>query len=130
MILFRKTMAVRGAVCCENTVDSVSTEVPALYGAILGRNRINERHIVSVVFSVTSDIDCINPATALRKAGLAADVPLFAAAEPSIAGMLPRVIRVLVTWRGRGTAVPVYLNGAEALRPDIATSHAGADRSR
>ncbi len=127
MILFRKTMAVRGAVCCDNTVNSVSTEVPALYRAILRQNRIKERHVVSVVFSVTPDIDCINPATALRKAGLASEIPLFAASEPVIDGMLPRVIRILVTWRGSGRAVPVYLNGAEALRPDIPTFRAGAD---
>lgn len=129
MTLFRKTLAVRGAVCCENTVASVSTEVPALYRALVDKNRIRERDIVSVVFSVTPDIDCLNPATALRNERLAGSVPLFAAAEPLIAGMLPRVIRVLITWRGRGASVPVYMNGAEVLRPDIATTRAGSDRA-
>ncbi len=129
MSLFRKTLAVRGAVCCENTVESVSTEVPALYRALLAENRIKERHVVSVMFSVTPDIDCLNPATALRRAGLASEVPLFAAAEPAVSGMLPRVIRVLITWRGTGGVVPVYMNGAEALRPDLSTSRSGADRS-
>ena len=29
------------------------------------------------------------------------------------------VIRVLVTWYGSTRPVPVYLNGAEVLRPDL-----------
>lgn len=127
MTLFRKTLAVRGAVCCENTISSVSAEVPALYRALLLKNRIRERNIVSVMFSITPDITCLNPATALRNAHLASSVPLFAAAEPQIAGMLPRVIRILITWRGKGRAIPVYMNGAEALRPDITAHRSGAD---
>lgn len=111
--------AVRGAVCCENTVESVSAFVPQMYREILDRNGIAEDAIVSVIFSVTDDLTALNPATALRKAGLAQAVPLFAAAEPVIDNYLPRVIRVLVTFYGNKKPVACYLNGAEVLRPDL-----------
>ncbi len=111
--------AVRGAVCCENTVESVSTFVPQMYREILDRNGIAEDDIVSVIFSVTDDLTVLNPATALRKAGLARTVPLFAAAEPVIENYLPFVIRVLVTFYGDKKPVACYLNGAEVLRPDL-----------
>lgn len=118
--------AVRGAVCCENTVESVSCHVPALYRALLERNGIAEDDIVSVVFSVTDDLTVLNPATALRKAGFAASVPLFACAEPFIENYLPRVIRVLITFYGVKRPEAVYLNGAEVLRPDLAGSPGAA----
>ena len=112
--------AVRGAVCCENTAESVSALIPLRYREILERNGIAENDIVSVVFSVTNDLTALNPATALRNAGLAQEVPLFASAEPFIENYLPRVIRVLITFYGAKAPVAVYLNGAEVLRPDLA----------
>jgi chorismate mutase len=108
-----------------NTVESISQQVPALYREILARNAIRERDIVSVVFSVTSDLTVLNPATALRKAGLASSVPLFACAEPFIQGYLPLVVRILVTYYGKNRPAPVYMNGAEVLRPDIARAVEG-----
>ncbi len=111
--------AVRGAVCCENTESSIGTLVPELYRELLDRNRINESAVVSVMFTVTSDLTALNPATALRRQGLAPDLPLFASAEPYIEGYLPKVIRVLITYYGNEAPVPVYLNGAEVLRPDL-----------
>jgi len=113
--------AVRGAVCCENTCESILAQVPQMYRELLEKNAILEDNIVSVMFTVTTDLTALNPATALRKAGFAKSVALFAAAEPCIANSLPHVIRVLVTYYGSKTPVPVYLNGAEALRPDLDT---------
>jgi len=111
--------AVRGAVCCDNTKKSVSTEVPRLYSEMLSRNSIAEDDIVSVLFSVTGDITAMNPATALRAAGMATAVPLLSCAEQYVEGYLPRVVRVLLSFYGNAKPVPVYLNGAEVLRPDL-----------
>jgi len=121
MSLFRRILAIRGAVCCENTVESISVRVAELYRELLERNSIEEINIVSVIFSVTSDLTALNPATALRKAGFASGVPLFACAEPYIDGYLPSVIRILVTFSGKKAPEHVYLHGAEILRPDIAS---------
>lgn len=111
--------AVRGAVCCENIRESIEERIPQLYREILTRNTIQEEDIVSIVFSVTGDIDILNPATALRGAGFASDIPLFACAEPFVIGGLPQVIRIMITYYGLSKPSPVYLHGAEALRPDL-----------
>jgi chorismate mutase len=117
--------AVRGAVCCTNTPESISKMVPSLYREILERNKISEDDIVSILFTVTDDLTILNPATALRRAGLALAVPLFASAEPFIEGYLPSVVRVLVTYYGTSRPEHIYMNGAEILRPDIVRKHAG-----
>jgi chorismate mutase len=111
--------AVRGAVCCENTKDSLSRLVPRLYSEILKQNNIDETDIVSILFTVTQDLTVLNPATALRAAGFAEFAPLFASAEPFIEGGLSSVIRILITYYGLTVPVPVYINGAEVLRPDL-----------
>lgn len=111
--------AVRGAVCCENTEQSIGSFVPLLYRELLERNRIDPQSIVSVLFTMTDDLTVMNPATALRNAGLAADLPLFASAEPFVEGYLPKVVRMLITFYGATRPHPVYINGAEALRPDL-----------
>lgn len=111
--------AVRGAVCCRNEDASIGEFVPELYRRLLKSNSIDEARIVSVIFTVTADLTRMNPATALRKAGLAESAPLFAALEPAIEGSLPGVVRVLITYYGSSEPIPVYFNGAEALRPDL-----------
>lgn len=118
--------AVRGAVCCENTSESIGSLVPRLYRELLQNNSIEEPEIVSVFFSVTDDLTVMNPATALRRAGFAEAVPLFACAEPFIEGYLPRVIRVLITFYGCKKPTPLYFNGAEALRPDLSPVDVGS----
>jgi len=90
-----------------------------MYRELIERNSIQESDIVSILFSVTGDLDAFNPATALRKAGLARSVPLMASAEPYVKGGLQRVMRVLVTYYGASAPIPVYMNGAERLRPDL-----------
>lgn len=116
----KRLFAVRGAVCCENTEESITLAVGGLYRALADVNDYAERDVVSVQFTVTDDLTELNPAAALRKAGLAASVPLFCAAEPRVKGALPFVVRVLVTFYGRQTPKPLYLDGAESLRPDLA----------
>lgn len=116
----QRLYAVRGAVCCENSEASICSWVPTMYRELIERNSIRESDIVSILFSVTGDLDSFNPATALRKAGLARSVPLMASAEPYVQGGLQRVMRVLVTYYGSSAPIPVYMNGAERLRPDLA----------
>jgi len=70
---------------------------------------------------MTEDLTAANPATGLRRTGFSA-TPLFCTQEARVDGALPRVIRVLVTYEAPEGAVPVpvYLDGAEGLRPDLA----------
>ena len=124
------TKAVRGAIqIAENTSAAIERAGTRLVTEVLLANGIAENHIVSIVFSMTEDLTAANPATGLRRTGFAS-TPLFCTQEARIDGALPRVIRALVTFESleRRTAVPIYLDGAEALRPDL--GEAGGDASR
>ncbi|MBR6079570.1 MAG: chorismate mutase [Treponema sp.] len=118
--------SIRGAVCAENTVESIINNVGDLCRTLFRDNRISGGEIVNVQFTVTQDLDEINPATAFRRAkdlGIdASAVPLFCSQEPAVRGMLPRVVRIMVTayMDSESKIVPVYINGAEKLRPDLA----------
>ncbi len=121
------TKAVRGAIqAVENSAPAIEMAAARLVTEILRVNRIAENHIVSILFSVTEDLTAANPATGLRRTGFSA-TPLFCAQEPRIDGALPRVIRALVTYDSPGSraAVPVYMDGAEGLRPDLPGSPPG-----
>jgi chorismate mutase len=117
-----KLSALRGATRCLNTADDITARVTALYDELLAKNHVREANIVSLIFSVTRDIDALNPAAALRHAGRAADLALFTTQEAEVQGGLERVVRVLMhCYLGEGMApVHVYQNGAEVLRPDRA----------
>ncbi|MDR0639454.1 MAG: chorismate mutase [Spirochaetaceae bacterium] len=116
----KKLAAIRGAVCVENDPADIVAKTARVYDLLTGRNGIREEDIVSLVFSVTNDIDAKNPAAALRESGRARDLALFSVQEPYIKGGLPRVIRLLLHCYIEENAVPahIYIEGAEALRPD------------
>ncbi len=116
------TRAVRGAIqVTGNTAPAIESAGARLTAEVLRVNGIAENHIVSILFSMTEDLTAANPATGLRRTGFAS-TPLFCTQEARVDGALPRVIRVLVTYDSpEGAApVPVYLDGAEGLRPDLA----------
>lgn len=111
--------AVRGAVFVSNETASIRAAVTKLVADMMSRNDIDESDIISIVFSLTSDIDAMNPATALRTIGFGS-VPLFCAQEPHIVNAPTGIIRVLLTCSTeRQHLEPVYENGAEHLRDDL-----------
>jgi chorismate mutase len=120
----KKVMALRGAVQAKNTGKDIGEQVVLLYDKLLAANGLAEENIISVIFSVTGDIDALNPAAALRQSGRAEQPALMVFQEGRFPGSLPETIRVLIHCSLEETAVPrhVYMNGAEALRPDRAAS--------
>ncbi|MDR2392565.1 MAG: chorismate mutase [Treponema sp.] len=116
--------ALRGATCCGNEAADMQVQVSALYDALLQRNHLQEQDLVSLIFSVTQDLNAENPAAALRHGGRALDVALFAVQEVAVQGSMPGVIRVLIHAYLPEGAAPyhVYQHGAQALRPDRACS--------
>jgi chorismate mutase len=116
----KKLCALRGAFCCPNSAEDIIRETAACYDRLLRENRLAEGDIVSILFSVTPDIDALNPAAALRRAGRGGDLALFVQQEPVFQDSLPQVIRILVHCYIEEGRPPrhVYQNGAEALRPD------------
>jgi chorismate mutase len=105
-----------------NSEEDIRLQVTALYDQLLRENNLAEPGIVSLVFSITTDLDAGNPAAALRKAGRGADLALFCVQEAKSSGSLERTIRALIHCYLEENATPphVYRNGAEVLRPDRA----------
>ena len=114
--------AVRGAIQVRaNRAEEIRDATARLLGALLAVNRFTRDQIISAVFTATPDLDADFPAHAARRLGWT-DVPLLGAVEIGVPGALPRVVRVLLTVRDvprRIRLVPVYLDGAELLRPDL-----------
>jgi len=117
----KRLYALRGAVQCENTEKDICEQITLMYDELLGANKLDEKDIVSVIFSVTADLDAANPCSALRKSGRATgDTALFSVQEPDCRGSLERIVRVIIhCYLDEGIKVRhVYLGGAEVLRPD------------
>lgn len=117
--------ALRGA----TTVDTdepahIADRVEALVREILLRNNLSTDDLISMLFSATPDLVSIFPATVARaRLPELADVPLMNAAELDITGALGRCIRVMAhahTDTPRSQIQHVFLEGAVALRPDLA----------
>jgi prephenate dehydrogenase len=125
--------AVRGAIQVRaNRAEEIRDATARMLGALLAVNRFTRQQIVSAVFTATPDLDADFPAHAARRLGWT-DVPLLGAVEIGVPGALPRVVRVLLTVRDvprRIRLVPVYLDGAELLRPDLPHRKRAAARGR
>lgn len=119
----KRVYAIRGAVCAKNTAQSIQENVTLMCRTLFQENSLKSEDLISIHFTMTDDLDELNAATALRRGDTGLDtssVALFTSQEANIKGMLPEVIRVMVTvWLEEGTELRnVYLNGAQALRPD------------
>lgn len=118
-----RILAVRGAITVpDNTAAAIREATARLLRTLLDRNRIDDSQIVSAIFTATPDLNADFPAHAARMLGWT-NVPLLGAQEVGVPGALPRVVRVLLTVanvpQGRRLR-PAYLEGAAALRPDLA----------
>lgn len=114
--------AVRGAIQVNaNDRDEILEASSELVTAVLARNEIDPDDLISVVFTVTLDLNAEFPAYAARLMGLT-DVPLLCTTEIAVPGSMPRVIRLLAhveTPKPRSEMRHVYLRGAAALRTDL-----------
>lgn len=117
--------AVRGATTLEvDTPEATQEAVGELINLLLDENQIVIDDIVSVFFTVTSDLRSFNPARATRLVrGDWQWVPMLCSQEPDMATEIPRCIRVLIQWVPNrpysDPPKPVYLRQAAQLRPDI-----------
>jgi chorismate mutase len=114
--------AVRGAIQIdEDERSQVLDATTELITEVLERNALTQEDLVSIVFTATPDLVSEFPAYAARQLGFV-DVPLMCATEISVAGAMPRVIRLLAhveTGLARADVKHVYLRGAAALRRDL-----------
>jgi chorismate mutase len=118
----KRIYAVRGAIFAENTKDSIQEKAVKLFNAVVEKNGIKSQDIVSLHWTLTKDLDAMNPATALRLGKPAievSEIPLFCSQEAFIQGGRPKVIRMMLTAYLDQKPSHIFLDGAEALRPDF-----------
>ncbi|NDJ53132.1 MAG: chorismate mutase [Chloroflexi bacterium] len=112
---------VRGAtVAAANTRAAILEATRELLAEIIAANDIAIDEVASIFFTMTPDLTQAYPATAAREMGWS-DLALLCAQEIDCPVGLPRMIRVLFHWntkRSPQEITHIYINGAEALRPD------------
>jgi chorismate mutase len=121
-----KTRAIRGATTVsENTVAAIHDAVSELLDAIETQNQLDPEEIVSVIFSVTPDLDAIFPAAIARERPNWNHVPLLDVQQMQVKDSLKLCIRVLIqinTPKPQAEIYHSYLRRAQNLRPDLCFS--------
>jgi chorismate mutase len=113
--------ALRGAASVErNDAQDILSATAELMQALMERNALAPRDVVSCIFTATEDLDAEFPAVAARALGFDR-VPLLCAREIPVPDSLPRVIRVLIHYYAPEghESQHVYLGDARALRADL-----------
>lgn len=112
---------VRGATTVvENEAREILAATRQLLALMIRLNGIESVDVASGVFTTTSDLNAVFPATAARQLGWMF-VPLLCGHEMEVPDSLPRCIRILLHWntdRNQDEIHHVYLKEAVQLRPD------------
>jgi chorismate mutase len=116
-----RVVAIRGAIdVAADTPADIRSAVTQMVREIGVRNEIEQRDIVSAMFTMTPDLVCMFPAEAARASGWS-DVPMLCSTEIAVPHALERCLRVLIhAYLPPGRkAEHVYLGAAVRLRPDL-----------
>ena len=109
--------------CREDSKTAIGAAVEEVIRVFHQRNDCGRDSVRVVIFTVTADLRAAKPATSARAAGWSR-AQFLCLAEMPTDDDLARCIRALI-WveRGQSTAplTPVYLNGTQILRPDLAS---------
>lgn len=113
---------IRGAITVprddKEMIDGATRE---LLQAVIEKNELSAEDIISIIFTVTPDLNSAFPATAARCMGMDT-VPLLCTQEIPVAGALPLCIRILMHVDTPKTQVEIkhqFLRDAAQLRPDL-----------
>lgn len=85
---------------------------------------MKEDDIISIIFTVTNDLNAAFPAVAARNLGWTS-IALMCTNEIDVPGSLKKCIRVLLhvnTDKKNDEIKHIYLNNAKVLRPDLKTN--------
>jgi chorismate mutase len=114
--------AVRGATTVtENCEKEILDATGVLLEKMLEKNGIKESDIISIIFSMTPDLNAAFPAVAARRMGLD-KAALLCVHEIDVPGSLRKCIRILIHFnsdREMRDLEFVYLKDAKKLRPDL-----------
>jgi chorismate mutase len=110
--------AIRGAISVSgNTPEAIGEATHSLLAAIQEKNQLEMTEVVSVLFTLTPDLDADFPARTARSAGW--EAPMLDMVEVDVPGGLPCCLRVLVHVDRTDPVQHAYLRGARLLRPDL-----------
>ena len=118
---FTYLCALRGATTSEkNSVESISSAVEELLVELVSRNNLIPDQIISVTFSVTSDLDACFPASIARKKAGWEKIALLDCQQMSVKDDLSKCIRLLAFVSLPNEQLPQnpYMGIAKKLRPD------------
>ena len=118
-----KTRAIRGAISVnDNTPESLEKATIELISEILEKNSIDKEDIISVIFTLTSDLDAAFPAKFARLQLGWDDIAMICTYEIPVPGSLPKCMRVLMHINSKlekSRIKHVYMGKAANLRPDL-----------
>ena len=124
MFLSRKNLilrGLRGAITSKNnTAESINEAVTELVTELVKRNFLKPEDIVSIMFSVTNDLNSCFPAAIARKQPGWEHVALIDCQQMFVEGDLKHCIRILAhAWLPENQPPQhPYLRNAKLLRPD------------
>ena len=118
---FHYLCALRGATTSENnSVESITSAVEELLVELVSRNNLIPDQIISITFSVTSDLDACFPASIARKNTGWEKIALLDCQQMFVKDDLSKCIRLLAYVSLPNEQIPKnpYLGKAKNLRPD------------
>lgn len=114
--------AIRGAITVENNdAEEILSATREVLEEIFEKNPEATADMVSMIFTLTPDLNAVFPAKAARLMGIT-NIPLMCMSEIPVEGALEKCVRVLIyanTDLGPDEINHVYLKGAQVLRPDL-----------
>ncbi len=116
-----RMQAIRGATTVsENTVEAMQEAVMEILDEVEKRNQLHPTDMISVTFSVTSDLNAIFPAAIARHRPNWDNVPMIDVQQMYVPGSLEKCIRILIHAyiKSNTTISHIYLRHAAKLRPD------------
>ncbi len=116
-------IAIRGAICAEDTEESIKLQSVKLMDEIFHRNALLPKDIISIIFTCTDDLTAAYPAKFVRELFDLKDVAFMCCQEQKVDGQLKKCIRVCVLSSkqdDQSVARHCYLGDAAQLRTDCA----------
>lgn len=114
--------AIRGAITVENNdAEEILSATREVLEEIFEKNPEATADMVSMIFTLTPDLNAVFPAKAARLMGIT-NIPLMCMSEIPVEGALEKCVRVLIyanTDLAPDEINHVYLKGAQVLRPDL-----------
>lgn len=118
-----KLTSIRGAITVkENSIKEIKEATCLLISEMFKQNKLDESNLLNIVFTVTSDLDAINPATVAREEYKLTSTAMLCVQEMKVKNGLPKCIRILIqayTSLTKDKVKHSYLGEAEKLRPDL-----------